>query len=123
MHTKDFSEAWELLTDSQDIEAVLDSSGRADLSEDVTGVFVLMGDGEYQAVYVTTSSRPYDPASYYDKLLIPGAYAVLRDGRPASFVAWERPEIRARVQLGGGAIVTVRNDEIAVVEGAGDDWR
>jgi len=49
-----------LLTDSQDIETVLEQIGRQDLRWNVTGLVVVVGDGDYREVWGTDDAAPYD---------------------------------------------------------------
>ncbi len=55
-------DAFHLLTDSQDIEPIAELVG----DTDITGAFVSVGDGQYNTIYVTFSSRPWSlDALYY----------------------------------------------------------
>ena len=56
----EFPDAYDLITDRQDIEAVLDHIGKSDYLDDVGALFVCVGDGDYTAVYYTESSVPHD---------------------------------------------------------------
>ena len=53
----------ELVLDSQDIAAVLESIGSKET--DITGAVVVVGDGDYSAVWLTDSSRPYHVNALY----------------------------------------------------------
>ena len=53
-------DAYDLVTDSQEIKAVLELIGRLDMLNDVGALFVCVGDGDYTAVYYTESSVPYN---------------------------------------------------------------
>jgi len=59
MFVEDLKEDFELVTDSQDIKAVLDSIGKMDMYDEVGCLFVLVGDGDYDKVYYCESSVPY----------------------------------------------------------------
>lgn len=49
-----------LVTDSQDVQAVLTSIGKLELyDEGYTGLFVLESEGEYTSVYAFVGSVPY----------------------------------------------------------------
>ena len=51
--------------DSQDLEAVADYFG---LKEMPTGALVIVGEGDYDEVWVTYSSHPYDLRTMYEKI-------------------------------------------------------
>lgn len=52
-----------------DLEAVLEFVGLPDEDkEDITGAVVLVGDGDYDAVWLTESPRPYDLTATYHAL-------------------------------------------------------
>jgi hypothetical protein len=58
-----------LLTDSQEVDAVLD---HVELPEgwrrsEVTGVIVSLADGDYREVWITDSPRPYSTHALYEK--------------------------------------------------------
>lgn len=53
-------DAYDLVTDSQEIKAVLEHIGRLDMLNDVGALFVCVGDADYTAVYYTESSVPHD---------------------------------------------------------------
>jgi hypothetical protein len=55
-----------LLTDSQEIDAVLDTIGCNLL--DITGAIVVIHHGDYETIWLTQSSRPYDVNSEYFKI-------------------------------------------------------
>lgn len=59
-----------LLTDSQDIEALLDSLGCNLL--DITGAIVKTAHGDYVDVWLTQSARPYHIESRYFQLPLKG---------------------------------------------------
>jgi hypothetical protein len=55
---------WTPIYDSQEIRAVLEAVGV--IAEDMTGLHVLMGDGEYTEVWVTDDCAPYrDSAAFW----------------------------------------------------------
>ena len=53
----------QLVLDSQDIAAVLESIGSNET--DITGAVVQLVDGDYSAVWLTDSSRPYHVNALY----------------------------------------------------------
>ena len=57
----------QLLTDSQDITAVLESIGCTE--SDISGAVVVVDDGDYSAVWLTDSSRPYHVNALYWRAL------------------------------------------------------
>ena len=59
--------AGQLLTDSQDVAAVLESIGCTE--SDISGVVAVVGDGDYKSVYVTDSARPYHVNALYWRVL------------------------------------------------------
>lgn len=63
------SAKYELIDLSQDIESTLEMIGfPEDDREDITGIIVILEDGDYSAVWLTESSRPYDLYSTYHAL-------------------------------------------------------
>lgn len=58
-----------LITDSQDVRAVLEHLGRTDLLGDVTAAIVEVVDGEYRSVWVTTSARYFEANTLYEQIL------------------------------------------------------
>jgi hypothetical protein len=58
MTIEDMGNHLQLITDSQDIDAVLESLGRTDLREEVGLLFVEVLDGEYGAVYYCEYTVP-----------------------------------------------------------------
>lgn len=48
---QELDEPYILITNSQDVEAVLESIGRQDLREEYPALFVLVGEGEYLEVW------------------------------------------------------------------------
>jgi hypothetical protein len=56
---RNIPEDYQLVTDSQDVKAVLESMGQPDLYEDYQGLFVKVGDGEYESVYAFCGIVPY----------------------------------------------------------------
>lgn len=61
--------AGDLLTDSQDIAAVLASIGRSDWIADATAVVVQADDGDYDAVWVSDAARPYVFTALFERLV------------------------------------------------------
>lgn len=66
-------DGYQLMLDSQDIEAVADYiSGYLSEMEyeisDITGVIALVGDGDYDEVWVTESSRPFSVSAVYERV-------------------------------------------------------
>jgi hypothetical protein len=59
MHVRDIPKHLTLVSDSQDIEATLESIGAMDQREDVGCMFVEVLDGEYGAVYGVERSTPW----------------------------------------------------------------
>ena len=53
----------DLVLDSQDIAAVLESIGSTET--DITGAVVVVGDGDYLGVWLTDSNRPYHVNALY----------------------------------------------------------
>ena len=53
----------DLVLDSQDIAAVLESIGGTET--DITGAVVVVGDGDYLEVWLTDSNRPYHVNALY----------------------------------------------------------
>ncbi len=54
----DIPDEYELVTDSQDIEATLESIGMLEDIDEYGCLFVLVGDGEYEFVYGCSHSYP-----------------------------------------------------------------
>ena len=63
MHLQD--EKYMLLTDSQDIDDVCSDFPELDRTA-ITGALVVLGDGDYDEVWVTESSTPYSVYADYD---------------------------------------------------------
>jgi hypothetical protein len=59
---------YELISNSQDIAATLESIGRADEIDDWGCLFVKVGDGDYDAVYGCEASTPLNSSRVYDLL-------------------------------------------------------
>ena len=59
--------AGQLVLDSQDIADTLESIGFTE--PDISGVVVVVGDGDYKHVYVTDSARPYHVNALYWRVL------------------------------------------------------
>lgn len=58
-----------LITDSQEIKDLLDYVGFCKVwYDDITGVVMLIGEGDYDAVWLTESSQPYDLSAWYRPL-------------------------------------------------------
>ena len=66
------NERYTLILDSQDLDSLCEYFPILP-REDITGAIVTVVDGEYNEVYLTESSRPYElnadynPISYYQK--------------------------------------------------------
>lgn len=54
-----------LVTDSQDVRAVCDSVGVNMDANGITGALVVVGEGEYEDVWLTDNSRPFDNNANY----------------------------------------------------------
>jgi hypothetical protein len=71
------TDGWYSLSDSQDIDHICNYYGLDDVRSDITGIMVLVGDGDYDDVWFTESSRPYSieakyyPLSYYKEGISP----------------------------------------------------
>lgn len=61
----EFGLDYELYTDSQDIESVMEYFGDFINPSILTGIILQVGDGDYTEVYITESSRPYDLGAIY----------------------------------------------------------
>jgi len=56
----DFGDEYFLELDSQDIRATLEYCDiEEDLKDEITGVLVKLGDGDFEEVWVTTYNRPF----------------------------------------------------------------
>ena len=71
----DSAQAWELsidpsllfLEDSQHLEALIDYFPALE-QEGITATFAATGGGDYTEVWVTTSSRPHESNTRYDRI-------------------------------------------------------
>ena len=52
-------EEYQLIQDSQDIDATLESIGRMDMRDELEHLFVLVGDGEYLEVWYGIRFTPH----------------------------------------------------------------
>ena len=59
----------QFLTDSQEIQAILELVGRYDLIPDVTGIIVQVNDGDFEEVWVTEDSRPYSINAVFERII------------------------------------------------------
>ncbi len=55
----DMPDDFDLVTDSQDIEATLESIGMLECYDEYGSLFVLIGDGEYDTVYGCAHPYPH----------------------------------------------------------------
>lgn len=58
----------ELILDSQEIYHVLDCLGLLAYQNDITGIYLVLGEGDYLAVFITESTRPYEIDTLYHPL-------------------------------------------------------
>lgn len=58
-----------IITDSQEINAVLDYIGMLELSEEITSMMVLVGEGDYDEIWVSFDSHPYYVTTQYHKII------------------------------------------------------
>jgi hypothetical protein len=63
---------FQLVPDSQDIRETLQSIGKSDLADKITGLLVKVGDAEYLEVWATESSRPYSIYAEYTRIFKAG---------------------------------------------------
>ena len=56
------------LSDSQDIDFICEYYGIMKYREDITGAMVIVGEGDYDEVWLTESSRPYSIYADYEPL-------------------------------------------------------
>jgi hypothetical protein len=65
--------SYQLVTDSQDVDDILEGLTYAQVGrddrEDVTGALVLMGEDDYDEVWLTESNRPYALSAIYRKVV------------------------------------------------------
>ena len=61
--------AGDLLTDSQEIAAVLKTIGRSDLLQDTTAVVVNADAGDVRIVWVSQEARPYLLSARFSRIL------------------------------------------------------
>lgn len=59
----------DLLTDSQEIAAVLETIGRSDLLQDTTAVVVNADAGDVRIVWVSQEARPYLLSARFSRIL------------------------------------------------------
>jgi len=55
----EFKETYSYVTDSQEIRHILNMVGLEHKANDITAMFVLVGDGEYKEIWLTDNSKPY----------------------------------------------------------------
>lgn len=61
----------QLITDSQDLDAICDHFGISKYRDDITGAIVVIDDGDYRLCYLTEDAAPYlntadyTPVSYW----------------------------------------------------------
>lgn len=67
-HMEDMEQTAQLLTDSQDLQALSEYFPNEDWDE-ITGALVEIGEGEYTSVKVTESSTPYLTDAYFRTIL------------------------------------------------------
>lgn len=61
--------AYTLLTDSQDVQAVLESCGvPKEFRANITGAYVKVGDGDYDDVWLSESNSPWNLSAIYHPL-------------------------------------------------------
>lgn len=64
-----FNSEYNYLTNSQDIAAVLDYIGLEHMKDDITAIFVLVDDGDYDEIWVTESNHSYYKECEYNKVI------------------------------------------------------
>jgi hypothetical protein len=58
---------WQLVTEYDSLRDLLEHLGVNEAKDEITGAFVLVGDGDYDGVYLTDSSKPWSIyARWYD---------------------------------------------------------
>lgn len=65
---RDIPDSAIVMYDTQDIESVLGYVGLSHLKHEITAVAVVVSDGDYSAVWLTESNRPYDIFTRYSPL-------------------------------------------------------
>jgi hypothetical protein len=70
VHLSDLqSDIYTLIQTDYDLESVLESVGVPDeYKPDITGAVCLVGDGDYDAIWLTESARPWDLEAIYHPL-------------------------------------------------------
>lgn len=62
-----FSSDYNYITDSQEINTILDYIGMQYL--DCTAMFILVGDGDYDEIWMTDDSHPYYKDCTYNRIV------------------------------------------------------
>lgn len=66
--SRDIPDNAQYITGSQDLKALIYNLGIVQYNQDITAAMAIIEDGDYAAVWLTESSRPYDPNAIYHPL-------------------------------------------------------
>ena len=61
------NDVYTFVTDSQELECITAYLGITEYADEITGALVKVGDGDYDSVYLTDASKPWDVnCEWYD---------------------------------------------------------
>lgn len=109
-YAEKFSTEYTYVTDSHEIASILDYIGLEHMKHNVSAIMALVGDGDYDEIWITESSTPYYKACVYNKVI----HYYKEESKPKMYKNIPYSKIMEKLPHGSGINSTWREVEPGV---------